>query len=411
MKSYKSLKQSVVLIALLALAAAPTRAADGTWDLLVGGTWSPTSRWVGGIVADGADSTATFNQDITLNRTITLDSDRTIGHLFFNDSGGGTDRRWTLQSNTLTLETTTGTPTINIGSQVGVPVYIASVLAGTQGFEKKGNGTLMINAAMTYTGDTVISDGNIRFNGTDDLPATTVLRMLPGANTLQMMGYSQTLGGLDGANGTVECSFNGLQTNVLTLAVAGSESYSFSGLLQDGAATSELNIVKTGTGTQVFSGANNYSGTTTVSGGTLIIDGDGTLGLVTVESGATFGGDGTLGAGLTLDDGAKFLFNGAATLSVTNGTVDLGNLSVAALVGLDDTVADGTYTLIDGAATFDFSDVQNLGAANAYDLGSGKSAYFEEGSLQVTVIPEPATLGLVAFIGFAAVVIRRRLML
>jgi len=50
----------------------------------------------------------------------------------------------------------------------------------------------------------------------------------------------------------------------------------------------------------------------------------------------------------------------------------------------------GTYTLIDGTAVIDFTNVSNIGEANAFDIGGGKSAYFQSGSLQVVVIPNPA---------------------
>ena len=44
---------------------------------------------------------------------------------------------------------------------------------------------------------------------------------------------------------------------------------------------------------------------------------------------------------------------------------------------------------------------------NPYDLGDGKSAYFQEGSLQLVVIPEPHTLGLLLAAG-AMLALRRR---
>jgi len=54
--------------------------------------------------------------------------------------------------------------------------------------------------------------------------------------------------------------------------------------------------------------------------------------------------------------------------------------------------ADGIYTLINGTATIDFANVSNVGSSNAYDLGGGKSAYFQSGSLDlvVTAVPEPS---------------------
>ena len=44
----------------------------------------------------------------------------------------------------------------------------------------------------------------------------------------------------------------------------------------------------------------------------------------------------------------------------------------------------------------DTTNLDNLGSGNAYNLGAGVSAYFQQGSLQVVVVPEPATSPLVA---------------
>jgi autotransporter-associated beta strand protein len=232
-------------------------------------------------------------------------------------------------------------------------------LAGTNGFEKIGSGTLMINAAEAYTGDTVLSDGNIRFNASDYLPATSVLSMLGG--TLQMMGYSQTLGGLDGTNGTVECGFQSLESNVLTLAVAGSQSYSFGGLLRDGGTSNSLNLVKTGTGTQAFSGANDYSGTTTVSSGTLI-----------------GGADGAFGASsLTVADGAALVLSGGVSNSwfSADATLVLGSsasldLDFAGASGpIDQVSLDGGVTWLPGG-TYNAADLQGLGTGTYTGSGS-----------------------------------------
>ncbi|MFM1904195.1 MAG: hypothetical protein RLZZ440_2095, partial [Planctomycetota bacterium] len=67
----------------------------------------------------------------------------------------------------------------------------------------------------------------------------------------------------------------------------------------------------------------------------------------------------------------------------------------------------GTYSLISGNVLT--TGLANLGVANSYDLGSGVSAYFEQGSLNLVVVPEPATAiaGLAGFIA-CVVTLRRR---
>ena len=169
-------------------------------------------------------------------------------------------------------------------------------------------------------------------------------------------------------------------------------------------------MTKTDAGTLVLSGINTYTGLTNVEGGTLLLPGSITSNAF-IFSDAAIGGDGTIFGDLALNSGGKFVFSTSDILSVT-GSVNLDStFGVDDLIGLDSSVGIGTYTLIDTTAT-DFAslNIENWGFDNAYDLGSGKSAFFEQGSLQlvvgVTAVPEPSSvvlLGLVSLVGFARI--------
>jgi hypothetical protein len=52
------------------------------------------------------------------------------------------------------------------------------------------------------------------------------------------------------------------------------------------------------------------------------------------------------------------------------------------------------YTLISTTQTFTASDIANFGLENAAPVGTGRSAYFQSGSLQLVVVPEPTTMAL-----------------
>ncbi len=145
--------------------------------------------------------------------------------------------------------------------------------------------------------------------------------------------------------------------------------------------------------------------------GTVYLNGDSTgfTGLLSLENGAKIGGSGTINGDLTVAAGGELAFSTTDTLDVA-GTVTVDStFGVDDLIGLSSSTENGTYTLIATDSTFDH--IENFGVENAYDLGDGKSAYFQNGSLQVVVIPEPATLGLVVAFGSGILIVRRRFMM
>ncbi len=144
--------------------------------------------------------------------------------------------------------------------------------------------------------------------------------------------------------------------------------------------------------------------------GTLTVNTAATGGSFIVDTGTTLGGDGVINGNLTLNVDAKFVFSLTDTLTINDGIVSFGGFGIDDLVGLNSSVANGTYTLMDGSATFDFTNVSNFGVEQSFSLGDGKSAYFQGGSLNVVVVPEPSTWMLVG-LGFLVLVttVRRRL--
>lgn len=151
-----------------------------------------------------------------------------------------------------------------------------------------------------------------------------------------------------------------------------------------------VRVEKRGSGTLVLANdANTFGGAVSVAEGTLIIDGKLGGAGVSVSSGAAIGGDGTLEASLDLYAYAGLVFRPGAALTVNGAEVTLAGFSVGSLIGLDAKVAEGTYTLIDGSAKIDPSNVANLGESNAQDIGGGKAACLKiesgTGDLQLVV--------------------------
>ncbi len=144
------------------------------------------------------------------------------------------------------------------------------------------------------------------------------------------------------------------------------------------------------------------------AGSSADLDGTVTVGTnINVLSGALIGGDGTVVGNLDLNAGANFQFSLTETLTSNGGAVGFGGFGIDNLIGLDSLVANGTYVLIDGSSTFNYANVSHIGVANAFDLGGGKSAYFDGSGLQVNVIPEPSAYALVG-LGLVAVLLLRK---
>jgi autotransporter-associated beta strand protein len=291
---------------------------------------------------------------------------------------------------------------INAVGATGRIIYdgvIADKSGETGSFTHGGFGTLQLGGANTYSGSTTITSGVVVVTNGGRLGATTSSVVISGGaldlGTQTRTNASLTMSGGSITNGTIEAGSYSLSGGTVAATLAGSGG-----------------LTKTGVGTMTFTTANSYQGATSINEGALLINGNMSLatGLFTVAANAAIGGSGTIGGSLSFLSDAKFVFSLTSTLIVNGASVTFGSFGVDDLIGLDSSVAVGTYTLIAGPADVDTSNLSNFGAANAFDLGGGKSAYFTEGSLQLNVVPEPSTYALLVLssAGLGAHMIRRR---
>ena len=181
---------------------------------------------------------------------------------------------------------------------------VAAVLQGngTGGLTKNGAGTLTLSAANTFTGATTINAGNLTISNALALQNSAFNS--DGAGTLVLSSVTTpTLGGLSGS-GNLSAKISNYNTvTALTLNVTSGGNYSYSGVISNGSGATTL--TKTGTGTQVLSGNNTYTGTTRVISGTLEAS-----------------GTGALGANPTLNiEGGGLVFSGGTHATTTTGTL------------------------------------------------------------------------------------------
>ncbi len=155
-----------------------------------------------------------------------------------------------------------------------------------------------------------------------------------------------------------------------TLTVGGNNlSTTFSGKIENGADT--VNLAKIGTGTLTLSGANNYSGTTTVRGGTLQVGAGGAAG--------------TLGVGAVTNN-ATVTFDRSDAVTVANAIGGSGALiksgtNTLTLTGLHTytgptTINDGTLVIENNAPTSSSSSFNGPGALAIQPAASSFSSAF-----------------------------------
>ncbi|QCB56106.1 autotransporter outer membrane beta-barrel domain-containing protein [Sphingopyxis sp. PAMC25046] len=219
-------------------------------------------------------------------------------------------------------------------------VTFGGLISGSGSVEQVGSGTTVLTGINSYAGGTLILGGTLQVAADANLGAAA--------------------GGLTFSGGTLRttASFasgrNANLTGAGTILTDAGTIFSLGGVISGAGG-----LTKSGAGTLVLSGNNNYAGATNVSAGTLRINGDqsAATGLVTVASGATLGGSGTIGGSVNvLNGGILAPGNSPGTLNI-DGDLSLAGGSVlnfefgeAGVVGgaLNDLVNVGGDLTLDG---------------------------------------------------------------
>jgi autotransporter-associated beta strand protein len=266
-------------------------------------------------------------------------------------------------------------------------LQLSGVIAGDGNLFKTGSATLILSGANTYVGTTTINAGTLQANNATALGLDGTITF--GGGTLQ---FTVASAGQDWATRIR----NSTGAGIIRLDTNG-QNVTFAGAI---AASNTAGLTKLGGGTLTLSGVNLYTGTTTVTAGTLLVNNPGSLAVgspVIVNGGGTLGGDGTIYGPVTVVAG------GILAPGTSAGTLNVGTVAIPSSVTMDvgaiynwefdgtrgDTVAvQGDLTLTSGwkLALVDAGGTPASGAE--YDLFTYTNTLY--GTIEANIIASPA---------------------
>ncbi|EDS4922212.1 autotransporter outer membrane beta-barrel domain-containing protein [Salmonella enterica subsp. enterica serovar Ouakam] len=299
-----------------------------------------------------------FDNAISGSGQVVKSGDETLTLSGSNTYTGGT----TISGGTLVASNVdalgTGDVTDNATLELNTGGTFDNVISGSGQVVKSGDKTLTLSGANSYTGGTTINDGtlvasNVDALGSGDVTNDAVLELNTGGDfTNNISGSGQvvksgdetlTLSGTNSyTDGTLISGGTLVATNLEALGTGDVTNNATLELNTGGDFTNNISgsgqVVKSGDETLTLSGANSYTGGTTISGGTLVASNVEALGSGDVTDNATLemntGGDfdnAISGSGQVVKSGDKTLTLSGAN-SYTGGTTISGGTLVASNV-------------------------------------------------------------------------------
>lgn len=329
-------------------------------------------------VTHSGNGTRTFNAANTYTGTTTINN---AGNTILGGTAGSLGAGDVILNNAAATLTFNHTADYTFANNITGPLSSSSAAVS-----KLGSTTLTLTGSNAYAGGTLIrgngaikvssvntnlGSGNIRLGSSAE--SGTLIYTGSGETTTKTIQLVGTTGGgtiqADGTGALVVS--NGItaasNSTARTFTLRGTNTAANSiGAITNGTATSGIAVTKDDAGKWILTGTNSYTGATTVTLGTLLVNGDSSAatGAVSVASGATFGGAGTIGGATTAASGS---FLSAGSDASTAGTITFAStLNISGL-------AAGTGGLLFDLAGVGTSDkiVLTSATASALNIGSG----------------------------------------
>jgi autotransporter-associated beta strand protein len=257
-------------------------------------------------------------------------------------------------------------------------------------------GTLRLSGANTYTNSMAVRDGGtLIVDNASALGTTNGITYVQTGSKLNLNGFNIGTEKIDMQKANAELLNNAgtaaTANGTISLSAAG-QKIGGSGDLNLGGIISGTNgFEKTGAGTLTLSGLNTYSGKTTVSFGQLTLADNAGLTFVI----------GANGINNKIDGAATVSLGGDFTFDLTSAGTTVGDAWTIVAAGTLTETFESTFSVVG------FTDAgSNLWTK---DIDGSKAYEFSEATGVLTVIPEPATIGMLGLGTLITLILRRKM--
>ena len=314
--------------------------------LAVSGSLSSSSAVYVGNGGNASDAALSLSGTTTLANNVTV-----------NPSTGSGTR--TISKTDATAQEMSGSVTLNRNASIDVSDASGSLtmsggVGGGNALTKTGSGTLTLSGANSFSGTTTIGSGTLAITNGSAIANSGVVTLSNVSGATFAVNASETIGSLQGG-GTTGGNVSIASGQTLTVAETGSQT--FGGVISNAGS-----LTKSGAGTLALTNSSTYTGTTTVTAGTLST----TLAMSSTNY--------VLNGGSFITSGANRIAETAA-ITLSGGDLQLGNNTIG---------RDGTVTLTAATTSSLRTASSSTTTVRGKLTGSGNLIKYGAGNLYLT---------------------------